>query len=82
MENNLKKYEKIITINEQINIKDNFNTIRESLQNMLFFIENKCRKDKENLEFFQVSFTNSEKVVFAKDLKIKWAVWVKKPQDL
>ena len=68
------KYEKIITINESVVVDGYFSVIRDSVQTLLFFIQDKCKNDKENLEFFQCNLTDSEKCPFSKDLKIKWAV--------
>lgn len=74
MENKLFTYEKIITINEVPFINENFNILRKSFEVLTFFIQDKCNKDNENLEYFQMNFTDSERSPFSKDLKIKWAV--------
>lgn len=63
------QYEKIITLN-----LETFPMINECVDRLLFYIEDKCKKDNETLHFFQVNYTNSEKNPFGKDLKIKWAV--------
>jgi hypothetical protein len=63
------QYEKIITVNDQ-----SFNIIHQMMQRLLFFINDKCQKDAETLEYFQCNLTDSERSPFSKDLKIKWAV--------
>ena len=62
-------YEKILTLNDE-----SFSVINRCTSILYNFIQEKCIKDGENLEYFQINFTDSEKNSFAKDLKIKWAV--------
>ena len=69
MTEELIKYEKIITINH-----DSIDIVINCMNMLLRFIEEKCKKDNERLEYFQCNLTDSEKNQFAKDLKIKWAV--------
>ena len=62
-------YEKIISINDE-----SFIVLRECMQRLLFFIEENCKNNAEDLNYFQINLTDSEKNPFAKDFKIKWAV--------
>jgi len=69
MKKEIVKYQKRLTLNDQ-----GFYVINECIDRLLVFVEEKCAYDQEKLEYFQLSFTDSEKVPFAKDLIIKWAV--------
>lgn len=69
MTNNLLTYEKILTLNDE-----SFAVISGCSDVLLSFIKEKCDKDQEHLEYFQLNLTDSENSPFSKNLKIKWAV--------
>lgn len=66
---NLVHYEKIVTVNDE-----SFLVVNKVIDVLLNFIKNKCEKDAETMQYFQINFTDSEKCMNAKDMKIKWCV--------
>lgn len=64
----LVKYEKIITINDER--KETLSTSALLLINCMY---ETGEKNGDYPQFFRMSFTNSEKNPFAKDMKLEWA---------
>ncbi len=63
------QYEKILTLNDE-----SFENIQKCNLILLNFVKENCKLFNEDLQYFQINLTDSEKNPFAKDLKIKWAV--------
>ena len=69
----LVRYEKIISLNSS-GFDLNSVLINECVFLLLGYVHDKCKKDNETLQYFQMNLTDSEKNPFGLELKIKWAV--------
>lgn len=76
-EKDLIHYEKIMTLNDE-----SFSVINRCISMLLYFIQEKCKNEQEDLQYFQINFTDPEKSINSKDIKIKWCVFKIKNENV